>query len=148
MRTIILCGNSVAVSSLGACLRGREGLRVLPIATGTLSEAHWREEPQPDVVIFDLTAPPPSLGEELLRAKPGLLLVGVDLANGKALVLSSQTSRVLTTDDLVELIESHADTADVEGLSQTAASAADQMDAEKDDGVTGSVSPAPEKTGS
>lgn len=112
MRTIILYGNSLAVSSLGACLREREGLRVLPIATGLLSEARLHDAEQPDVVIFDLTATQPSFGVELLRAKPGLMLVGVDLASGKALVLSSHTSRALTTDDLVQVIESRADTAE------------------------------------
>ncbi len=132
MRTIILYGNSLAVSSLGASLRDREGLRVLPVPTGDLSETQWRNEQQPDVVVFDLASPQPGFAVELLRSRPGLLLVGVDLANGKALVLSSQTSRVLTTDDLVQVIESRADTAEQEGLTDTAPDSAGQMDAEKD----------------
>lgn len=109
MRNIILYGNSLAVSSVGACLREREGLRVLPVGTGSLKEALSPNEPRPDVLVFDLSTTQPGFAVELLRSKPGILLIGVDLSNGKALVLSSKTSRVLTTDDLVHVIESHAD---------------------------------------
>jgi len=39
----------------------------------------------------------------------GLVLVGVDLRTAKVLVLSGQTCHVLTTDDLLQVIDSHVD---------------------------------------
>lgn len=109
MRTVILYGNSLAVSSVGASLRECPGLRVLPMTTGAPDAVGALLEVQPDVVIFDLTATQPNFAVALLHARPGLLLVGVDLNTDKVLVLSSQTSHVLTTDDLLHVIESHAD---------------------------------------
>lgn len=109
MRTVILYGNSLAVSSVGASLRECDGLRVLPVSTGAADAVSELIELQPDVVIFDLSATQPNFAVALLQTRPGLLLVGVDLKTDKALVLSSQTSDVLTTEDLLHLIESHAD---------------------------------------
>jgi hypothetical protein len=42
------------------------------------------------------------------EANPDLLLFAVDFRTGQALVLSSQSSPVLTTDDLAHVIDAHA----------------------------------------
>ena len=109
MRTVILYGNSLAVPSVGASLRECDGMHVLPVSTGLPDAVSKLIELQPDVVIFDLAATQPNFAVALLRTRPGLLLVGVDLNSDKVLVLSSQTSHVLTTDDLLQVIESHTD---------------------------------------
>jgi hypothetical protein len=109
MRTVILYGNSLAVSSVGASLRECEGLHVLRLGTGMPDSVSELTRLQPDVVIFDLTATQPNFPVALLRTKPGLVLVGVDLRTAKVLVLSGQTCHVLTTDDLLQVIDSHVD---------------------------------------
>ncbi len=100
MRTVALYGHSLAVSSIAASLEGCAGLRVVP--------AEQLGAVQPDVVIFDLAA---SAQRDsvlaLCQAQPHLLVIGVDVATDQALVLSGQTSRMLTPDDLVNVIESY-----------------------------------------
>ena len=95
MRTVVLYGNSLVVSSIGASLQGRAELQVSCV-DATL----------PDVVIFDLAMAQPEFAMVLWKAQPRLLLIGVDLTTGQALVLSGQPSRLLTMDDLLQVIES------------------------------------------
>ncbi len=146
MQTIILYGRSLALSSVGACLDGREGLRVVHVGTGLLGTARGTDELRPDVVIFDVTAMQPGFAVELLRSKPGLLLIGVDLANRRALVLSSQTSRVLTTDDLVHVIESYGDTHEAESTTESLAGAVAEADEDDEDGTSVPASEVHEET--
>ena len=100
MRTLALCGNSVALSSIAASLQARVGMRVLPAdQLGTV---------QPEVVVFDLRAGHLDSLTANWQAKPHLLLIGLDLAEGGALVISGQASRALTVEDLVQFIGSQS----------------------------------------
>ena len=93
------------VSTVGANLRGRAGLQIsqidplLPDALQELDAAH------PDVVLFDMAGIQPDFTIAVLRKHPGLLLIGVDLRSHKMLVMSGEESRLLTTDDLVHMME-------------------------------------------
>jgi hypothetical protein len=107
MRTVILYGNSLSVSSVGASLSECAGWNIMTVSADGPDPIHGLIELQPDVVIFDLTATQPSFAIALLRTKPGLLLVGVDLQTDMALVLSSETARILTSDDLLRVIQRH-----------------------------------------
>jgi len=105
MRTVALYGNSLVVSSIGASLQGRAGLQVSSV-DATLPDAASRLGAlQPDVVIYDLAMAQPEFALALWKAQPNLLLIGVDLTTGQALVLSGQPSRLLTMDDLLQVIE-------------------------------------------
>jgi hypothetical protein len=106
MRTVALYGNSLVVSSIGAGLQGRAGLQVLSVDSALPDAARRLGALQPDVIIFDLAVAHPEFAIALWKAQPRLLLIGVDLTTGQALVLSSQPSRLLTVDDLVHVIES------------------------------------------
>jgi hypothetical protein len=105
---VVIFGNSLVVSSIGASLQACPNLEVLPAipampdVEGSLSAAH------PDVVIFDLATAQPDFAINLWKKHPHLLLIGVDLVKGQALVLSGQPTRVLTAGDLLQVIESHA----------------------------------------
>ena len=59
---------------------------------------------QPDVVILDQASIQPDFSVALWKSQPELLLIGLDLDTGKALVLSSQPARLLTTNDLLRLL--------------------------------------------
>ena len=50
---------------------------------------------RPTVVILDLGAVPPDLPVSLLRDQPELLLIGVDAAGDKLLVLSGRQARAV-----------------------------------------------------
>lgn len=108
MRTVILYGNSLVVSSIGASLQGRVGLHVLLLDAALPDAAQRLSALQPDAVIFDLATTQPDFAIALWKARPSLVLIGVDLTTGQALVLSGQASRALTTDDLLHVIESHS----------------------------------------
>jgi hypothetical protein len=106
MRKVALYGNSLVVSSIGASLQGRAGLEVKCIDTTLPGAASRLTALQPDVIIFDLAMAHPEFAIALWKAQPRLLLIGVDLTIGQALVLSGQPSRLLTMDDLLQVIES------------------------------------------
>jgi hypothetical protein len=103
MLTVVLLGNSLALSGVGASLENRPGLRVVQVdAAGASAEALTRLEP--DVAVFDLATTQPDV-VELWRHNPGVLPVGVDLLDHRAVVFSRESSSVLTTDDLLRVIE-------------------------------------------
>ena len=105
MRTVAVYGNSLVVSSIGASLQGRAGLEVKYVDATLPNAASRLAALQPDVVIFDLAVTQPEFALALWKARPRLVLIGVDLTNGHAFVLSSQSSRLLTMDDLLQVIE-------------------------------------------
>ena len=105
MRTVALCTNSLVVSSIGASLEGRAGLQVVRIDPALPDAIRRLGNLRPDVAILDLSAAQSTLSISLLRQYPGLLLIGIDPSSNELLVLSGHTAHVLTTDDLVQLIE-------------------------------------------
>ena len=113
VKTVVLFGSSLAVSSIGASLESCPGLRVLAVdsqATATAGEhgaAQGLAALRPDVVLFDLATVPTDFAIALWKARPGTLLIGIDLLANQALVLSSQPARAHTTDDLLEVIQRH-----------------------------------------
>ena len=110
MKTVVLFGSSLAVSSIGASLQDRAGLRVLAVESeastaGVRGAAQRLAALRPDVVLFDLAAAPSDFAIALWRAQPGTLLIGMDLLTGRALVLSGQSARAHTTEDLLQVIQ-------------------------------------------
>lgn len=105
MRTVVLYGSDLVVSSVSANLRGYSEFQILEIDP-LLPDARQRlETARPDVVLFDLAGALPDFTITVLRKNPGLLLIGVDLDTGKMLVVSGAESRLLTKDDLLHMIE-------------------------------------------
>ena len=103
MKRILLCGNSLVMSAIGASLEDSPELEVLSIDPSRW-DSQQMGEIHPDAVIFDLAAVQPEFSVELWKVQPDLLVIGVDLMTGKSMVLSRQPARVLTTDDLVQLL--------------------------------------------
>jgi hypothetical protein len=112
-KTVVLFGRSVAVSSIGASLQGCAGLRVqavepeAPAAAAVRGAVQRLSALRPDVVLFDLASAPFDFAIALWRARPGALLIGMDLLAGQALVLSGRRTRAHTTEDLLQLIRRH-----------------------------------------
>lgn len=104
MQTIVLYGNSLIVSSLGAGLRAQAGLRVLPVDAAAPDAARQVEALQPDLILFDLATVQPVLTPSLWKAHPRVLLVGVDLAHDEMLVISGRHSHAATIKNLMDLI--------------------------------------------
>lgn len=104
VRRIVLYGSDLVVSTVGENLRGRAGFQILQIDPLLLDALQRLDAARPDVVLFDLAGTQPDFTIAILRKHPGLLLIGVDLRGDKMLVLSGQESRLLTLDDLVQMI--------------------------------------------
>ena len=100
----------MALSCVQASLQARAGMRVLP--------AHQLATDQPDVIVFELTTSQIESLSAVWKAQPQILLLGLDLAEGGALAVSGHASRVLTVEDLVQVIESQAPVGEVAAHSE------------------------------
>lgn len=103
MVTVVLWGQSLALSSIGASLKTQKWLRLVPLDAEAFDIARLLAAAEADVVIFDLAAARPD-AFALWKMCPSLLLIGVDVASDSAVLLSRTSTRVATTNDLLELI--------------------------------------------
>jgi hypothetical protein len=101
--TVVLFGNSLALSGVGASLEAHPGLRIVRVEEVDASAAALREL-EPDVVVFDVATAQPDV-VALWRRHPRVLPIGVDLLKHQAVVFSRQSARALTTEDLLRVIE-------------------------------------------
>jgi len=93
------------MSTIGASLQEKPEFQVQHLQ-GLLPDIIDKlEAPPPDVILFDLAAAEPNFAIPLLRSHPAIMLIGVDLKSNKMLVLFGEQSRLLTADDLVQVIE-------------------------------------------
>jgi hypothetical protein len=108
MRTVVLYGPSLSVAAIGAGLAEKPGWQVIPLDSVSPAATRRLCRLRPDVVLFDLAAAQPEAAIPLLTEFPDLLLIGVDLANHQALVLSGEQPRLCTADDFVRLIDAQS----------------------------------------
>lgn len=106
--TIVLYGASLSVAAIGAGLAGKPNWHVISMDAVPPAATESLHRLRPDVVLFDLAAARPDTVISLLTELPDLLLIGVDLANHQALMLSGERPKLFTTDDFVRLVELHA----------------------------------------
>lgn len=104
MLQVVLYGSSLALSGVGASLEGHPGLRLVRVA-GKDASAEALGDLDPDVVVFDLATARPDVVELWRRDRP-ILPIGVDLLKQQVVVFSGESSRALTTGDLLRVIES------------------------------------------
>lgn len=104
MQTVVIYGNSLVVSSIGASLQGCADLQVVLVDLNAPDAQQCLKALQPDIVIFDLGTVRSDFPVALFKETPHLLLIGVDLTADRALLLSGQPARVLTTEDLLQVI--------------------------------------------
>ncbi len=103
MRRVVLYGSDLVLSTVGANLRGREEFEIVQMNPLLPNALQRLDAARPDVVLFDLACSQPDVS--VLRKHPGLLLIGIDLTSNKMLVMSGGESCLLTSDDLVSVIE-------------------------------------------
>lgn len=103
MLQVVLYGNSLALTGVGASLEGHPGLRLVRVDPRE-ARAEALAGLEADVVVFDLATARPDVVELWSRDRQ-VLTLGIDLLQHRVVVFSGQTSRVLTTDDLLRVIE-------------------------------------------
>lgn len=105
-RRVAVCGNSLSVASIGATPQDKPGLELLALDPSLPCALQRLDRLAPGVIIFDLaTAHAVEGAVSLLSAHSNLMLVGFDLTSHRALLLCGEQSTVLTTDDLIQIVE-------------------------------------------
>jgi hypothetical protein len=105
MPTVVLYGNSLIVSTFGASLEGRPGLRLLRVETSTPGADQRLGAMRPDIVIFDLATEHTDFAISLWKTLPDLLLIGVTPDSSQMLVLSGRQQQALSVEDLLSIIQ-------------------------------------------
>ena len=108
MQTVMLYGNSLVVSTIGASLHGCREFQVQHVDPARPDARRRLSDLQPDILIFDLAVMPPEVAIRLWKIQPHLLLIGIDLAADRMIVLSDRSTCALTTGDLLQVIGSQA----------------------------------------
>ena len=104
-RTVALYGSNLVMSIIGASLQEKPEFQVQQIH-GLLPDIIDKlKAPPPDAILFDLAEGQPHFAISLLRDHPTIMLIGVDVRSNTMLVLFGEQSRLLTADDLVQVIE-------------------------------------------
>ncbi len=108
MQTIALYGCSLVMSGIGTSLRDCPDLQVLVIDTSMPGLQERLCTLHADIFLFDLAVARLNFSIALWILHPDLLLIGVDLKKGMALIFSGLPARTMTTGDLLEMIISRA----------------------------------------
>ncbi len=107
MLSVALYGSSLVLASIGARLERRMGLQTVTIDAALPGALEKLRELQPDVVVVDLGTAQPDPVMALWKARPDLLLIGVDLGADRMLILSGQPARALTAEGLIETLATY-----------------------------------------
>ncbi len=112
-KKVLLCGSSLFITGLQASLDAVAGLDLRRVqAQPDLLQKRLCEE-APDVLILELGTLPGDFSLTLLKEFPHLTLLGLDPESDRLLVLSGQSRRALTADDLLQVIESQPENVEV-----------------------------------
>ena len=106
---VALYGSSLFMAGLAVSLKEKPGLEVIHSQPGAPDACQHLSEPGFRVIILDINEPPPDLVLSLFQKHPELCLLALDPAGDRLLALSGETSQPLTTNELLQVIESHAD---------------------------------------
>lgn len=105
--TVALYGNSLVLASIGARIQRRTGLQPVTIDARLPRALERLNALEPDVVVLDLGTARPDPVVALWKARPDLVLIGVDLGADRMLILSGQPPRSLTVEGLVDALATH-----------------------------------------
>jgi hypothetical protein len=90
---------------VAASLKADQSLEVVCVDPHSPTARQSLRELSPAAIAFDLTDPSTSVDVSLLREKPGVLLIGIDLESDEILVLSGRPQQALSVSDLVRVIQ-------------------------------------------
>lgn len=105
MQTVVLYGNSLVVSTFGASLEGKPGLRLLRVNPAAPGAHQQLSAMQPDSVIFDLAAGHIDFAVSLWNTLPNLKLIGVSPDSNQMLVLTGRRQSTECVEDLLAIIQ-------------------------------------------
>jgi hypothetical protein len=101
---VVLYGNSVFLAGIKAELELDPEIELIAVDARSPDVVERIRDHKPRALLIDLAEGQPDFAVALLRAQPGLLLIGVDPSSDELLVLSNQPAQALNLSDLIELI--------------------------------------------
>lgn len=106
---VVLLGESLLMDGVAVSLAGKGMLGTIRMDSDVVDIRECLETLQPDLIIFELDAPQSPSVLSLLREQPGILLIGLDLACSRAIVLNSRQQMTRTMSELCLMVQAEAD---------------------------------------
>ena len=107
-RRLVVLLDSVLMDHVGVCLAGNQSLEITYLDAHAFDVRQRLHTLTPDLVLFELdTLRLPGI-LSLLWEQPGILLIGLDLACSRAIVLNSHQHLTPTLDELCRVVQAEA----------------------------------------
>lgn len=106
---VVLLGDSILIDGIAVSLGQKEVQGMIHLNTPSLNVSDQLEVLKPDLVVFELDSPYASPAFTLLKKRPSIILVGLDLTCCRAIVLNSQHYIPPTLDDLCQMVQIKTD---------------------------------------
>ena len=114
-RTVVLIGDSLFMDTVEASLKDQQGMDVMRIQGYVGDVKACVESVNPDLVIFDWGTYYSRFVMLMLKDRPGIPFIGLDVSSRKVIVMSSQQYTPLTVNDLAHVIQLYTPNPQVRG---------------------------------
>ncbi len=104
IKRVLLCGHSLFIAGLQASLEGMPGVELQRVEANTDRLQNRLSEWQPELLVLELDTLQHYLPLAMLKEYPHLILVGLDAESDRLLVLTGQSARPLTIDELLNVV--------------------------------------------
>lgn len=104
-KKVVLYGSSLFITGLEASLKVVPDLEIQRVEVKQQDSLDRLRAQAPDVIIIELGIATGDKTINLLKSFPGVALIGLDPESNQLMVLSLQQESVLTTADLVQVIQ-------------------------------------------
>jgi len=105
---VVLLGDSVLMDGIAVSLAGDQLLEMTCLDAHAIDVSQRLHTLKPDLVIFELEPSRLPGILSLLWEQPGILLIGLDLACSRAIVLNSHQHLTPTLDELCRVVQAEA----------------------------------------
>jgi hypothetical protein len=107
-RLVVLVGDSLLMDTVEASLGENQEFGVMRIYTTVTDIAARLQSLYPDAVVFDWDAPHVEFVLDMLKQRPGVPLLGLDVTCSQVTALTSEQHLTLTVNDLARVVKAHS----------------------------------------
>jgi hypothetical protein len=101
---VVLLGNSLLLDGVAVSLMDQQRLRMVRLEAGTSDIREQLGSLEPELIVFELDSPDAHSIISLLKDRPGILLIGLDLNCSRAIVLNSSQHLTRSMSDLQRVV--------------------------------------------
>jgi hypothetical protein len=102
---VLILGDSLLMEGVAVSLAGCPQLSLIGIDSTDFDVWQKVDSLNPDVILFELETPHSPFILSLLKERPGILLLGLDLSSSRMIVLNSRQHCSKTMHDLCQIVE-------------------------------------------